>query len=87
MPPYLLLSLLLGGLYGVLFHLWGGKTLRDLVIYFLTGIIGFGAGQALAQIIGLDLTLIGPIHVVEATLASWASLFLIRWLKRFPPQS
>jgi len=87
LPPHLLLSLLLGGVYGVLFHLWRGKTLRDLVIYFLTGIIGFGAGQALSGTLGLGLMVIGPIHIIEATLASWVSLFLIQWLKPFPERS
>jgi hypothetical protein len=81
MPPYLLLSVLLGGLYGVLFHLWRGKTLRDLAIYFLTGIIGFFLGQAAGNLLGLDLFLIGPLHVVEATLVSWLGLFVIKWLK------
>ncbi len=86
MPPYLLLSILLGAVYGTLFHLWRGKTLRDFAIYFLTGIIGFVLGQILGDMLGLDIFLVGSIHVVEATVASWACLFLIRWLKPFPAQ-
>lgn len=85
MPPYVLLSCLLGGVYGMLFHLWRGKTLRDLIIYFLTGIIGFVAGQILGSLLGLNFFLLGPIHIVLATAASWVSLFLIQWLKPFPP--
>lgn len=81
MPPYILLSLLLGATYGTLFHLWRGKTVRDLVIYFLTGIIGFGLGQGVGNLLGLELFLIGPLHVVEATIVSWISLFVIQWLK------
>ncbi len=81
MPPYLLLSVLLGGMYGVLFHLWQGKTIRDLVIYFLTGIIGFILGQVLSNLLGFNLFLIGPLHVVEASLASVLLLFLMKWLK------
>jgi uncharacterized membrane protein YjjP (DUF1212 family) len=81
MPPYLLLSVLLGGIYGVLFHLWQGKTIRDLVIYFLTGIIGFVLGQVLSNLLGFTLFLIGPLHVVEASLASVLMLFLMKWLK------
>jgi hypothetical protein len=81
MPPYLLLSILLGGSYGALFHLWQGKTMRDLVIYFLTGIIGFGLGQGLGNLLGLDILLIGPLHIVEATGLSWLSLFVMKWLK------
>jgi hypothetical protein len=81
MPPYLLLSLLLGGLYGVLFHLWRGKTIRDLIIYFLTGIIGFFLGQGLANLLELDLFLIGPLHIIEATVVSGLSLWVMNWLK------
>jgi hypothetical protein len=81
MPPYLLLSILLGGGYGALFHLWQGKTMRDLVIYFLTGIIGFGLGQGLGNLLGLDIFLIGPLHIVEATGLSWLSLLVMKWLK------
>ena len=81
MPPYLLLSFLLGGIYGALFHFWQGKTIRDLVIYFLTGIIGFGLGQALGNLLELNIFLIGPLHIVEATLISWLSLFMMKWLK------
>jgi hypothetical protein len=81
MPPYLLLSFLLGGSYGALFHFWQGKTIRDLVIYFLTGIIGFGLGQALGNLLEWNIFLIGPLHIVEATLVSWLSLFIMKWLK------
>ena len=81
MPPYLLLSFLLGGIYGALFHFWQGKTIRDLIIYFLTGIIGFGLGQALGNLLGLDVFLIGPVHIVEASVVSWLGLFLMKWVK------
>ncbi|HXV96956.1 MAG TPA: hypothetical protein VEC93_00930 [Anaerolineae bacterium] len=77
----MLLSILLGGSYGALFHLWQGKTMRDLAIYVLTGIIGFGLGQGLGNLLGLDIFLIGPLHIVEATGLSWLSLWLMRWLK------
>ena len=81
MPPYLLLSLLLGSLYGTLFHLWRGKTARDLIIFFLTGIVGFWLGQTLGNLINSELFLIGPLHILEATALSWISLFVVKWLK------
>jgi uncharacterized membrane protein YeaQ/YmgE (transglycosylase-associated protein family) len=81
MPPYLLLSLLVGAVYGALFHLWWGKTLRGLLLYMLTGMIGFGLGQALGALLGFNVGLMGQIHSIEATLVSWGSLFLVRWLK------
>lgn len=81
MPPFLLFSLLLGGIYGTLFHLWRGKTIRDLILYFFTGIIGFILGQVLGSLLGLNIFMIGPLHMVEATGVSWISLFVIKWLK------
>jgi len=84
MPPYVLLSFLLGGVYGTLFHLWRGKTLRDLAIYFLTGIIGFGVGQLAGSLLGLTFLMLGPVHIALATVSSWAGLFFIQWLKPFP---
>lgn len=81
MPPHLLLSFLLGGIYGVLFHLWRGKSFQDLALYFLTGVIGFALGQAVANMMGLKFFMIGPLHLAEATLISWSSLFLAQWLK------
>ncbi|MBE7474811.1 MAG: hypothetical protein DPW09_45230 [Anaerolineae bacterium] len=81
MAPYLLLSLLLGGAYGALFHLWRGKNIRELVIYFLTGIIGFGLGQIIGNVLGLNVFLIGPLHIVEASVMSWVCLFVMQWLK------
>jgi hypothetical protein len=84
MPPYLLFTVVVGGIYGVIFHLWRGQNLRELAIYFLTGIIGFGVGQGIASLLGLSLFMLGPIHLPEASLVSWASLFIIRWLKPFP---
>ncbi|MBN1994843.1 MAG: hypothetical protein JW953_19250 [Anaerolineae bacterium] len=81
MPPYFLLSALIGAIYGTLFHLWRGKTALDLPVYLLTGVIGFGLGQILGDVLGVDLLLLGPIHVVEATLVGWGCLFLIYWLK------
>ena len=81
MPPYLLLSLLMGTTYGVLFHLWRGKTIKDMLIYLLTGVIGFGLGQLLGGVMALDFMRVGPLHLIEASAVSWASLFLAHWLK------
>ncbi len=81
MPPYLLLTILLGGAYGALFHLWRGKNIRELIIYFLTGIIGFGIGQAVGNVLGLNVFLIGPLHIIEASVMSWVCLFVMQWLK------
>ncbi len=81
MLPDLLLIILLGGAYGALFHLWRGKNFRELIIYFLTGIIGFGIGQAVGNVLGLNVFLIGALHIIEASVMSWVCLFVMQWLK------
>lgn len=81
MPPYLLLSLLLGTIYGTLFYLWRGKNFRDLLIFLLAGVVGFFLGQGAGNLLGFNVGLIGPLHVIETTVVSLATLLLVQWLK------
>jgi uncharacterized membrane protein YfcA len=81
MPPYLLLALLLSAIYSTLFYLWRGKNRRDLLIYLLAGLVGFLLGQGFGNLFGFQVGLIGPLHVLEASLVSLATLTLIQWLK------
>lgn len=81
MPPYLLLALLLGAIYGTIFHIWQGQTLSDLLLYLISGLLGFGLGQLIGYVFGLNLFPIGSLHVAEATVISWLSLFAAKWLK------
>lgn len=81
MSPYFLLSILLGGIYGSAFQFWFGKNVKDVIFYVVVGIVGFGLGQALAGLTGWHYVMIGPLHVVEATLICWLTLFISRWLR------
>jgi uncharacterized membrane protein YjjP (DUF1212 family) len=87
MPPYLLIATMLGAVYGVLFHLWRGNTIRDLIIYFLTGILGFITGHILGSLLQLNFLLLGQIHLIEGTIFSWGLLFFMQWFKPFPRNS
>jgi hypothetical protein len=68
-------------MYGALFHLWRGRTFRELPLYLAAALLGFGLGELAGNAIGLDIFTIGPVHVVEASLGSWLALFIARWLK------
>lgn len=81
MSPFFFLSVLIGGAYGALFHTWQGKNVKDVVYYLIAGVIGFVAGQILANLLGWSLWMIGPLHVIEASLCCWLVLFIARWLR------
>ncbi len=81
MPPVLLLSALIAGMYGALFHLWRGRTLRELPLYLIAAALGFALGELAGNAIALHIFMIGPLHIIEASLGSWTMLFIARWLK------
>ena len=81
MSPYTLFAILIGGAYGAAFHIWKGKNVADILYYCTAGIIGFTLGQFLANFFGWTLLLVGPIHILEASVTAWVALFLARWLR------
>lgn len=79
-PPFVL-SALVSTALAALFNLWQGGSARDLVLYLIAGWLGFTVGELLGDWIGLDVFMIGEVHVVEACLMCGLLLFLARWLK------
>ena len=79
--PPLVFSVVLASMYAVIFHLWRGKTVKDLLLYWLAALLGFGLGQLIGNSLGFDVLMIGQVHTVEATLISWLFLEVARWLK------
>jgi uncharacterized membrane protein YeaQ/YmgE (transglycosylase-associated protein family) len=78
--PSFVFSLLLSSLYGAVFHFVWGKRWRDLVVYWIVGVLGFAIGQVLFGLLGLSIYMMGEVRVVEATVTSWVCLFVARWL-------
>lgn len=76
--PAFALSLVLASLYAVLFHLFWGKRLRELPLYLLAALIGFGLGQALAGILSTQFLMIGDVHLLEGSVACWLLLLVAR---------
>jgi len=79
--PALVLSIIMASAYGALFHVWKGETAQDLLIYLAAGLVGFGLGQLVGNTLGLGISMIGQVHVVEASLICWLILFVAKWLK------
>lgn len=81
LPPALILSLLLAGLYIALFHLLWGQDRAELARYGLMGLLGFGLGQLLAGALDSRRWMIGEVHLLEGTIFCWVCLFIAKRLK------
>lgn len=79
--PGLAISLLLASVYATAFHLWGGRSLRDLPVYWLASLLGFAAGHLLGQRLDLVPWTLGEVHIVAATAGAFLFLVIVRWLR------
>ena len=80
--PAWILSFVLASVYAVLFHLWRGTSLRDLLFFWLAALVGFASGQLAGQVWGFVPWTIGQVHVIEATIVAFLFLGLARWLRQ-----
>ncbi len=79
--PPLILSLIIASAYAAFFNLWQGGNARDLLIYLAACWLGFAIGELVGDFVGLDILMIGQIHVLEGTVGCLGLLFLAKWLK------
>ena len=80
-PPAIILSAVIGGIYGALFYLWKGKIWSDLAMFVIVAILGFFVGQLTAFLLQLDVLKVGQVHLIEGTLFAWLFMLAIAWLK------
>ncbi|MEZ4658456.1 MAG: hypothetical protein R2911_12860 [Caldilineaceae bacterium] len=76
--PPLILGALLSIFYASLYHVWGGRGLRDLIVYLIAAACGLALGQGACAIMQLELFQIGRLCVVEASIGAWLALFIAR---------
>jgi len=81
MRPDLLLIVPIASIYGAAFHLWRGRSFRDLAVCVVTANVGLALGHLAGQFFGLDVPTLGQLHVLEGTLCSWGLLFVATRLK------
>ena len=74
LSPGWLLGLVITTGYAALFHLWGGRTLGDLLVYWLAATVGFAVGQAFGQFLQAPLPQLGEIHMIEASVLAWVAM-------------
>lgn len=80
-PPGVLVGLAVCALYAGLFHVWGGRTVRDLIAFWFAAAVGFAVGQAIGALLGLPLPRIGQVHIIEASLFAWLGMIAARELR------
>jgi hypothetical protein len=82
--PPLILSLIIASAYAAIFNLWQGGSARDLLIYLVACWLGFAIGELAGDFLGLDVLMIGQIHVMEGTIGALLLLALAKWQKAWP---
>jgi hypothetical protein len=66
--------------YALLFHLWRGRRVAHLLLFWLVSLLGFGLGYLLASLWSIHPVVLGGIPVVEASLGA---LLLLLVASRF----
>lgn len=80
LSPTVVVFLGLGTTYALLFHLWSGRKLQHLLLFWLVSMLGFGLGYLVATLLPAHLFTLGGIPVVEASVGS---LLLLLFARRF----
>ncbi len=80
--PALVFSLIIATVYGLLFYLWQGRTLRDLLFFWLAAVVGFASGQVVGMLLDVIPWTVGQVHIAESTLLALLFLVLARWLRQ-----
>jgi hypothetical protein len=66
--------------YASIFHLWTGRSLRELPQFLIAAGVGFALGHWVSQTLQWETFRVGQLSLLEATLASVLALFLVRIL-------
>jgi uncharacterized membrane protein YeaQ/YmgE (transglycosylase-associated protein family) len=82
MPPALALSLVLGSMEGILFHLLWPRQGLGLWLNWLIGAIAFLLSQVLAEYIAVTGVTIGDVHPIEGILLTMVLLLIANWVRR-----
>ena len=78
LSPIVIVFLGLGTAYALLFHLWRGRKLQHLLLFWLVSVLGFGLGYLVATLWTAHPLVLGGIPVLEASVGSLAGLLVAR---------
>jgi hypothetical protein len=66
--------------YASIFHLWTGRSLRELPRFLVVAGVGFALGHWVSQTLQWETLRVGQLCLLEGTLASVLALFFVRVL-------
>ena len=78
LSPTVVIFLGLGTTYALLFHLWSGRRLQHLLLFWLVSMLGFGLGYLAATLLPMHPVVLGGIPVIEASVGSLLLLLVAR---------
>lgn len=78
LSPALLLSVVTALILAAVFHLLLGRTLRDLLLFMVASVVGFGIGQLAGRLTPMQWLAVGDVHMLEGILCALLSLFVAR---------
>lgn len=76
--PTVLLATIVAAGYATVFHLWTGRSLRDLLLFLFAAWAGFGLGQWAGMSLQWGILRVGQLFLLEATVASVLALILFK---------
>ena len=79
MAPGVLVFLGVGTALALAMHLWRGRNIQQLILFWLVSILGLGLG--VAGLLGVGLIMLGGVPVIEASAGALLLLALAaRWV-------
>ncbi len=85
--PVFAFACIIATMYGLGFHIIMGGDARRLVLFVVTSWIGFLLGQYIGGSLQIDLLRIGVVHMLPATIATFALLIFAHILTSEPTTS
>jgi hypothetical protein len=74
-------------LFGAMFHLWRGGTIKRFVLYQILSWAGFWIFDILASLLKWTFLSVGQLHLGMATLGAISFLFIGEWLSKSKNES
>ena len=82
--PIFIFAFVVATMYGLAFHVLMGGDARRMVLFIVTGWLGFLLGQYIGGYLGLTLLKVGVVHLLPASLGAIALLIFARVLTAEP---